>query len=147
MTEADLERCYYRSTGQNLTIDALVVEFEVEGETYTHYLPNAGWNCQTPALAFFGYVGLKPTDFDGDHFQFSDSTVPVTWNSNEGSYALQKKVTLLGSKKLQEAEWFNGEGEVWSGDGQGITPSIGPDPGTGNRAGVPVGEEKQNIKL
>lgn len=141
--KADLNRAYYRSVGQNLMIDALCVEFEVDGEIYTHQLPNVGWGYETPSLAFLGFTERQPTDAEDGVFHFDGETVPVAKNEQSGSYNLQQKVLIAGAKKLEEADWFDPDGEVWNSGGQSaVVAGAGPDPRAGNRAGVPVdGEE------
>lgn len=117
MTEANLIRCYYRSVGPQLSIDAFCVDFEVGEETYTHTLPNDGWSYQTPALAFLGYVEKKPTDVEGTSMDLSGKTAPVA-KTPGGVYSLQQKDLVRGSQKLKEADWFDPNGQVW--DSQGV---------------------------
>lgn len=140
--EATLIRAYYRSVGPKLTVDALNIDFEVDGEVYTHQLPNKNWSYQTPALMFMGYAELQPTDFDDSEYEFESETVQVVWNNQEDQYMIAQPVLFAGIQKLKEAKWFSQEGTVWNNDGSQAVGGLNVEPGTGNRAGVPIdGEE------
>lgn len=141
MIQANLKRCYYRSVGPQLSIDALVVDFEVDGEIYSHTLQNTGWSYQTQALSFMAYVGVKPTDFDRGEIDLSGKQVPVASAGEEEGYGIQNKALMAGSQMLQEADWFNPNGQVWNSSGA-QNPGMIINPDGGNKAGVPAdGEE------
>lgn len=140
--EAELIRAYYRSLGQNLTTDAFIIEFEVDGEIYTNELQDTGWGYHVPALNFLGFVGRKPSEAEDGEFHFENQKIPVKWSDQMGKYWIQNAVMMFGQQNLKESEWFDPDGEVWNGTGSSPSIQINPDPGTGNRAGVPVeGEE------
>jgi hypothetical protein len=142
MPEAKVLRCYFRSVGQNLTADALCVDFEVDGEAYTHQIANDGWSYQTPALQFFGLMGIRPSQFEDGEYSFGNETVDAVWIEQQQKYLIDVQEFFKGAEKLSETDWFNPEGEVWNGSGNQVGQSVAPDPGTGNRAGVPVDGEK-----
>lgn len=142
MTEfekATLNKCYYRSIGQMLTVDAFVVEFEVNGETYKHELPNSGWSNQTPALAFMGFIGQKPSDFENGKVAFNDEDMEVAVVPDEnGSYAIPNIVLAQGAENLKNSDWFNPNGTVWNSGGNMASGGMSVDPNTGNRGGVEI---------
>jgi hypothetical protein len=139
--EAELIRCYYRSIGQNLTTDVLNVEFEVDGKTYTQGVPNSGWGLNTPALQSFGFIGIKPTDMDGQSMEF-DRDITVGWSEQLGQYVIPNMSFAVGKRNLQKADWFNPNGTVWNSGNRMAFGGMSVDPNRGNRAAVEVGEDE-----
>lgn len=136
---AELIRCYYSSFGPKLTQDILNVEFEVEGETYTHELPNKGWSLKTTALQFMGYTGIQPTDFEHGSYLFGEGEY-IDVLKNDGEYYLPKKLMVMGATQLDQSDWFNPEGDVYNTDGSRGVGGFSVDPSTGNRGAVDVEE-------
>lgn len=135
MVEGKLIRCYYRSIGQQMMVDALHVDFEVDGTVYTHALPNKNWGYMVPTLQFMGYVGIKPSDFDGSMYEFErDIAIPLMKSDRE--YFISNKALQLGMKQLDSEDWFNPNGNVWNSGTNQASGGMSFDPGTGNRAAV-----------
>jgi hypothetical protein len=141
MTEtntATLERCYYRSIGPKLTVDSFVVEFTINGGTHQHRLTNKGWSYQNKTLQFLGYIESSPSEFDGTQLERDGITVPVSRKDENSEWLLQKKCLDEGKEKLEEADWFDSVGSVGSLETKKIIGGTFVEPGTGNKAGVPV---------
>lgn len=132
-------RMYYRSAGPQLTVDVLSVEFECEGTTYTHRLPNAGWGYDVPSLQFMGYCGVSPRDFEGGFLEpENDIYLPCVVDDGEGF--ITNNVLKEGANQLQEAEWFDPEGSVWNSQGSAAVGGNSVEPGTGNQGAVDMEE-------
>ena len=139
--QAKLLNCHYRSFGPQLQQDVLVAEIEVDGEVYEHDIPNTGWSYNTPALCLMGYLGIKPTDFDGGKYTPSETIeVPAMWHEHMQQYLIVGQVFALGAKQLKEAKWFDPDGDVYNSEGQGAG-NAGVEPGTGNQGAVDIETE------
>jgi hypothetical protein len=137
MKQGNLKRLVYKSHGQQLQQDIIAAIVEVDGEEYTHPVPNVGWGYQTASLQLLGYLGVKPTDFNGGSVSV-DCTVPVDWSEEHGEYLIDDKIFMQGVQALSDASWFNEEGTVWnSGVNQGFG-GMNIEPGTGNQAAVEI---------
>lgn len=135
-----IKRYQYRSFGPQLQQDVLTVELEVEGEHYEHDLPNTGWSYNTISLCLMGYLGIRPTDFDGgEYIPSGEVEVPVMWHEHMNQYLIAGQVFGLGSKQLQKADWFDPEGNVYNSEGQGAG-GMNVEPGTGNQGTVEIEE-------
>ena len=139
MVKGELQRIYYCSIGQQM-MDTVSVDFEVNGQTFTHQIPNEGWGYENPSLQFLGYAELKPTDIDGTQYVFEDVIMCPVVNNKRG-YQLAQKPFKVGRYLLEESDWFNPQGTVWnSGENQAFG-GMNVEPGTGNRAAVDGDEE------
>lgn len=134
---AELKKCRYRSIGPNLIVSVLEVEFELDGEIYTHQLPNQGWDYQNPALQFMGYVGIQPSMVEGTSIEL-EGQVEVSYNENRGPWLITQQTLVEGLEKLSEASWFSDEGDVWDGGKSMAFGGMSVDPSTGNRAAVEI---------
>lgn len=133
-----VKRCQYRSFGPQLQQDVLTVELDVEGEHYEHEVPNSGWSYNTPTLCLMGYLGIQPTDFDGGEYTPSKEVeVSVVWHDHMNQYVITGQVFGLGSNQLQNADWFEPDGQVYNSQGQGAG-GMNVEPGTGNQGTVEV---------
>ena len=142
--EAKLIRAYYKAVGSKLQIDSLTVEFEIEGEKYTHQLPNREWSAKTPALSFMGFLDIKPSDFDGNSIDLEGRYIPVQWNREHEQYLITTNALIMGATMLKSSDWFDEDGEVWSGGGNISVGSGGSaDPGTGNQGAIDLEEIKR----
>lgn len=137
--QGKIVRASYRSFGQQLQQDVLSVEFEVDGELHEHPYPNMGWSYNNPALLFLGFIEKKPTDIDGTSFEVDEVEVPIKWLGGEHGYLIDDKVLLMGNQKLQEADWFNPEGQVHDTDNNQGVGGMNVEPGTGNQGAVEIG--------
>ena len=140
MKKAELQRIYYRAIGQQMMTDTLSVDFKVNGETFTHQIPNRGWSYENPSLLFLGYVDLKPSDIDGTQYVFDEKVMcPVV--RVEDTYRLDEKPFKLGKYFLQESDWFDPKGDVWDSGQNKAFGGMNVEPSTGNRAAVDGDEE------
>ena len=140
MVKAELQRIYYCAIGQQMMTDALSVDFTLNGETFTHQIPNRGWSYENPSLLFLGYLDLKPSDIEGTQYVFDEKVMcPVV--GVEDTYRLVEKPFKVGKYFLQESEWFNPKGEVWNSGESKAFGGMNVDPGTGNRAAVDGDDE------
>jgi len=135
MVKGELQRIYYRAIGQQMMTDTLSVDFEVDGQTFTHQIPNKGWWYQNPSLQFLGYVDLKPTDIDGTQYVFEDEIMCPVVNGQRG-YQLAERPFNVGRYFLEESDWFNPQGTVWNSGENHAFGGLNVDPSTGNRAAV-----------
>jgi len=139
--QGKFERMYYRSAGPQLTVDVLCVEFDCEGTTYTHRLPNAGWGYDVPSLQFMGYCGISPNDFEGGFFEpENDLYLPCVIKHGEGF--LTNNLLKQGAEQLEKADWFNPNGSVWNGHGNSAIGGNSAEPGTGNQGAVEMEESE-----
>jgi hypothetical protein len=141
MVKGKLIRCYYRAVGNKLLNDTLTVEFEVDGERYTHKLPNKNWAYTVPALQFMGYAGIRPSEFDGSQYIFEEDIAAPLMIEN-GEYYIDNSALQLGMNQLDRESWFDPDGDVWNSGENKAFGGMSVEPGTGNRAGVPVDDEK-----
>lgn len=133
-----LKRASYRNVGPQMQIDALVVEFEVDGDIYEHPFPNMGWNYHNPALMFLGYLDKRPTEIDGTSFDIEGIQVPVGWVNDEHEYLIDDGVLETGQAFLKQADWFDPEGDVYDSEGNQGFGGMNVDGGTGNQATVEI---------
>ena len=139
--EAKLIRAYYEAVGPKLQIDSLTVEFEIEDEKYTHQLPNREWSAKTPALSFMGFLDIKPSGFDGNSINLEGRYIPVQWEREQDQYLITRNALIMGASMLKSSDWFDKDGEVWSGGGNISVGSGGSaDPGTGNQGAIDLEE-------
>lgn len=139
--KAHFQKCYYRSMGPQLTVDALFVDYLVNGDGYSISLPNNGWSLATPALQFIGYIEAKPSDFDGSVFRSNRKIkLPVVWDNEKEMWFLTQRVLMGGKQNLQEAHWFNPNGTVWNGSGNQGVGGMSFEPGSGNKSEVEIEE-------
>lgn len=109
----------------------LRVVFEYAGEEHTHDLPNGEFTLSNPALQFLAYVGLQPTDIDGNRYVPSQRLVVPVVRNGEDSYALHNEVLEAGAVNLQNADWtptVEGDDDedysVEVDDGNGVTVHV-----------------------
>lgn len=132
-----LKRCWYSSSGPKLQIDTLVVEFELDGQTHTHNLPNVDWSLKTAALQFIAFIGKKPTDFDSTSMSLRGE-VPVEWSEDHQQYLISKNVLVAGAMRLKKCDWFNSDGDIFNSGGMQLSQGGSVEPSTGNRGAVEI---------
>ena len=143
MKQGNLKKLIYKARGQQLQQDIMAAIVEVDGGEYTHPIPNVDWGYQTASLQLMGYLGLKPSDFEGGSVDV-DRTVPVDWSEEHGEYLIDNNIFMQGVQGLSDAEWFSGEGTVWNSGDVHAFGGMNVEPGTGNQGAVeitPDGEE------
>lgn len=140
----------YRDKAPKMAADtsAFVVHIRgPDGEMHEHPLQNPEWMIHNVTLQFMAVNGFKPTDIDGTSMNVEDWQwlVPVS-PDGDGGYLLAQHVLEGGVKALQDAEWFasSDDSDDADSDDSGPNGGGGPDPGTGNRAGVNHDEEVED---
>jgi hypothetical protein len=140
MKQGNLKRLTYKSQGQQLQQDIMAAIVEVEGEEYTHPIPNVDWGYQTASLQLIGYLGLKPSDFEGGSVDV-DCTVPVDWSPEHGEYLIDDEIFMQGVQALSDTEWFSEEGTIWNSGDVHAFGGMNVEPGTGNQGAVEIETE------
>lgn len=86
-------------------IPALVIEFEYDGELYTHGITNASFSVKNPALKFLAFLGVKPSDFgDSQSLEVDDVRVPLA-RSGKKDYLINKEALEIGEERLKDTVW------------------------------------------
>lgn len=143
MKQGNLKKLIYKAQGQQLQQDIIEAIVEVDGENYTHPVVNTGWGYNVASLQLLGYLGVKPSDFEGGSVSV-EYPVPVFWNKDRETYLIKNEIFVQGVTALSEAEWFNDEGEVWNAGNIQAFGGMNVEPGTGNQGAVEIkadGEE------
>lgn len=85
---------------------ALRVEFTYRGKTYTYDIANGDFRLDNSALQFLAYIGVKPSDFDGQSLSIDHTErVPIVRNGKD-TYAIGVEALEMGADRLEDAVWF-----------------------------------------
>lgn len=105
MKADDQDPTHLASAGPKVNgIPVLRVEFAYKGGTYTHDIPNGDFNVENPTLQFLAYLGLRPSDLDGQRLDVGSTTAPLV-RTGENDYAIHADALEMGRERLEDVVW------------------------------------------
>lgn len=142
------EAAFYTDDGRAGSFDVLRLHLRgPDGEMYEHDLPNRGWNETNAALQFMAKWQYQPTSLDHTLTNVEDDHVLMPLAYTDGEYKLAQAAMSGAQRALRNAEWFDPDLGNYADESGAQKPHAppGPEPGSGNRAGVEEPSEGDGV--